>query len=148
MTAVAFFWPIWCHLKPKMTKISQNFLKYPPWGVQGGPTKKIFFQKVITHQDATFLGQKFFSKTNILGSQIFSDPLGPKIRKIVEMGHYGPLFFGGIFFSQPPRHTGQEKPWGTRSRGGCIWPPCRSPTIILLKLDNDAYFKSKLLFYL
>ena len=56
---------------------------------------KKFFQKVTPHQDATFLGQKFFSKTNILGSQIFSDPLGPKIRKIVEMGHYGPLFLGG-----------------------------------------------------
>ena len=66
-----------------------KFLKIPPLGGQGGPTKKIFFQKVITYQDATFLGQKFFSKTNILGSQFFSDPLGPKIRKIAKTGPYG-----------------------------------------------------------
>ena len=103
-----------------MVKTSQKSLKYPPGGFLGGPTKKIFFQKVITHQDPTFLGQKFFSKTNILGSQIFSDPLGLKIRKIAKTGHYGQLFFWGIFFSQPPRHTGHEKPWETRSRGGCI----------------------------
>ena len=61
----------------------QKFLKIPPLGVRGGVRpKKLFFEKVITHQDTTFLGQKFFSKTNILGSQIFSDPLGPKIQKI------------------------------------------------------------------
>ena len=57
----------------------------------------------------------FFSKTNILGSQIFSDLLGPKIGKIVETGHYGQSFFRG-FFSQPPHHTGKNKPWGIRSR--------------------------------
>ena len=110
-----------------MTKISQNFLKYPPWGVQGGPTKKIFFQKVITHQDATFLGQKFFSKTNILGSQIFADPLGPKIRKNAKTGHYGQLFFWEIFFSQPLQHTCQEKPWGTRFSGAVHMTPLYLP---------------------
>ena len=96
-----------------------KFLKIPPLGGQGGSDQKnfFFFQKVITHQDATFLGQKFFSKTNILGSQFFSDPLGPKIRKIAKTGPYGPLFFGEFAFSQPPRHTGREKPWETRSRG-------------------------------
>ena len=55
-----------------------KFLKIPPLGGQEGPTKKkIFFQKVITHQDATFLGQKFFSKTNILGFSKLGEPLGP-----------------------------------------------------------------------
>ena len=54
-----------------MVKISQKSLKYPPGGFLGGPTKKFFFQKVIAHQDPTFSGQKFFPKTNILGSQIF-----------------------------------------------------------------------------
>ena len=117
-------------LKPKITKKCQNSLNYPPWGGQGGSDQKIFFQKVITHQDATFLGQKFFSKTNILGSQFFSDPLGSKIRKIAKTGPYGPLFFGEFAFSQPPRHTGREKPWETRSMGGCSTPPCICPTIL------------------
>ena len=52
-----------------MAKLCQNSLKYPPWTGPGGPTNKNFFQKVITHQDGTFLGQKFFSKTNILGGE-------------------------------------------------------------------------------
>ena len=43
-----------------------------------------------------------------MGSQIFSDPLGTKIRKIAETGHYKPHFWGD-FFSQPPQHTGHEK---------------------------------------
>ena len=53
-------------------KIWQKSLKYPPrgiWGVRSA--KKFFFQKVITHQDATFLAQKCFSKTNILGFHFF-----------------------------------------------------------------------------
>ena len=54
-------------------------------GGQGGSYQKFFFQKVITHQDAPFLGQKFFSKTNILGFGKFLDPLGLEIRKIVEI---------------------------------------------------------------
>ena len=84
----------------------------------GGPIKKKFFQKVITHLDATFLGQKFFSKTNILGSQFFSDPLGPKIRKIAEIGLYGPLFFlANLHFLNPldilvEKVHGKEGPWG------------------------------------
>ena len=76
-----------------MLKISQKSLKYPLEHFGGSDQKKIFFQRVLTHQDATFLGQKFFSKTNILGSQNFLDPLGPKIRKIAQIGHYGQLFF-------------------------------------------------------
>ena len=38
----------------------------PPWG-SGGSNPKNFYQKVITHQAATFLGQKLFYKANILG---------------------------------------------------------------------------------
>ena len=55
-----------------------------------------------------------------MGSQIFSDPLGPKIRKIVETVQYGPLFWGE-FFSQPPQHTGQEKQ-GEQGPGGACDP--------------------------
>ena len=77
MTTVSHFGPIWHHLKPKMVKICQSSLKYPPWAGPGGSDQKIFFQKVITHKDATFLGQKFFSKTNILGFRKILDPLGP-----------------------------------------------------------------------
>ena len=124
------FWPIFNPLKPKMTINSQNSLKYPPWGVRGGPIKKIFFQKVITHQDATFLGQKFFSKTNILGSRFFSDPLGLKIRKIAKTGHYGQLFFWGIFFFSTPSTYWSWKTMGNKVQGGCIWPPCICPTNI------------------
>ena len=50
-----------------MTKNSQNSLKYGSWEGQGGPNVEIIFQKVITHQARTFLGQKLFSKANILG---------------------------------------------------------------------------------
>ena len=74
-----------------------------------------------------------------MGSQFFSDPLGPKIRKIVEMGHYGPLFFGEIFFSQAPRHTGQEKPWGTRSRGGGAYDPPVDPQLYIIVLQNNLF---------
>ena len=35
-----------------------------------------------------------------MGSQIFSDPLGLKIRKIAKTGHYGPLFWR-FFFLNP-----------------------------------------------
>ena len=92
-----------------------KFLKIFPCGSKRGPTKKFFFQKVITNQDATFLGQTFFSKTNILGSQIFSDPLGPKIRKIAKTGHYGPLFWR--FFFNPlnilvMKNHEKQGPWG------------------------------------
>ena len=83
MTTVSHFGPIWYHLKPKMPKICQNCLKYHPWAGPGGSDQKIFFQKVITYQDGTFLWQKFFSKTNISGFWNFLDPLGPKIQKIV-----------------------------------------------------------------
>ena len=53
-----------------------KFLKIPPLGGSGGSDQNFFFQKVITHKDATFLGQKFFSKTNILGFRKILDPLG------------------------------------------------------------------------
>ena len=68
----------------------------PPKAPSGGlgRSDQNFFPKT-----QLFLGQKFFSKTNIFGSQFFSDPLGHKIRKIVEMEHYGPLF--GESFFQP-----------------------------------------------
>ena len=124
-------------------KISQKSLKYPLGAFRWVRPKKNFLQKVITHQDPTFLGQKFFSKTNILGSQIFSDPLGLKIRKIAEMGHYGQLFLWGIFFSQPPQHTGQEKPWGTRSRGGVHMTPCRSLTKTISNLNDPNLYSMK-----
>ena len=96
-----------------MTKISRNYSKYPHLGVRRGLTK-IFFSKVITHAGATFSGRKFFSKTDISGSQNF---LGAEIRKIIGRGKYGQMFFGGFFF-QHPQHTGQEKTTGTRSRAG------------------------------
>ena len=38
------FWPIFNPLKPKMVKISQKSLKYPPGAFLGGPTKKNFFK--------------------------------------------------------------------------------------------------------
>ena len=110
-----------------MTKNSQNSLKYPPWGVRGGPIKKKNFQKVITHLDATFLGQKFFSKTNILGSQIFSDPLGLKIRKIAKMGHYGQLFFWGIFIFSTPSTYWSRKTMGNKVQGGVHMTPLYLP---------------------
>ena len=75
-----------------MTKISQIPQNTPLGGSRGVRPKKIFFQKVITHQDGTFLGQKFFSKTNILGFWKFLDPLGPKIRKIVKILGKATLF--------------------------------------------------------
>ena len=65
-------------------------------GGQGGSDQNFFFQKVITYQDETFVGQTFFSKTNILGFRKILDPLGPQIRKIVEI-----LGFPEFFFEPP-----------------------------------------------
>ena len=75
-------WPKKAIIYENLSKTGRKSPKYPPGAFLGGPTKKIFFQKVITHQDATFLGQKFFSKTNILGFWKFLDPLGSKIWKM------------------------------------------------------------------
>ena len=82
-----------------MIKISLNCLKYPPGG-QGESDQKFFFQKVITHKDATFLGQKFLSKTNILGFHFFlgKNPACPEPLKGVEMGRWGTWIFN--FFGQ------------------------------------------------
>ena len=105
-----------------------KFLKIPPLGGQGGVRpKKFFFQKVITYQDATFLGQKFFSKTNILGSQFFSDPLGPKIRKIAKTGPYGPLFFWRICIFSTPSTYWSRKTMGNKVQGGVQYTPLYLP---------------------
>ena len=75
-----------------MTKISQIPQNTPLGGSRGVRPKKFFFQKVITYQDETFVGQTFFSKTNILGFRKILDPLGPQIRKIVKILGF-PEFF-------------------------------------------------------
>ena len=46
------------------------------------------------------------------------------------MDHF---FWGEFFFSQPPRHTDQEKPWGTRSRGGGAYDPPVDPPLLSLR---------------
>ena len=72
-------------------KNSRNSLKIPHfWGAGGSDQKKIFCQKVITHQDATFLGQKFFCKTNILGFRIFFRQKALKSLKYPLEGEGGP----------------------------------------------------------
>ena len=73
-------------------KISQKSHKYP-LGLFGGSDQKKIFQKIIAHQEATFLGQFFFSKTNILGFQKILDPLDPKIRKISEIWGFASKIF-------------------------------------------------------
>ena len=107
-------------------KISPKSLKKP--GGFGGSDQKNFFQKVITHQDATFLGQKFFSKTNILGSQFFPDPLGLKIWKTAKTGHYGPLVFVKFFFPTPATYWSRKIMGNKVQGGGCIWILCKCST--------------------
>ena len=86
------FNPSWAIYSLKWQKLAK-FLKILPLGGQGGSDqKKNFFQKVITYQDETFVGQTFFSKTNILGFRKILDPLGPQIRKIVQILGF-PEFF-------------------------------------------------------
>ena len=74
----------------------------------------------MAHQDATFLRQKFFSKTNILGSQFFSDPLGPKIRR--KRALWTTFFWGGIFLSAPSTYW-SRKTMGNKVQGGAYDPP-------------------------
>ena len=45
-----------------LSKIGRISPKYSPGGLFGSPTKKIFFQKVSTHEYKPFLGQKFSSQ--------------------------------------------------------------------------------------
>ena len=103
-------------MKPKI----ENPLK--TLGVLGRSNqKKFFLQKVIT-----FLGRKFFSKTNVLGFRSFSKK-GPKILKNLRNEAVWTTFFGEFQFSQP-LDIQVEKKHGKQDPGGMQYTPCISPT--------------------
>ena len=115
MIRLPFFWSIFNPLKPKI----ENPLK--TLGVLGRSNqKKFFLQKVIT-----FLGRKFFSKTNVLGFRSFSKK-GPKILKNLRNEAVWTTFFGEFQFSQP-LDIQVEKKHGKQDPGGCSTPPVLAP---------------------
>ena len=103
-------------MKPKI----ENPLK--TLGVLGRSNqKKFFLQKVIT-----FLGRKFFSKTNVLGFRSFSKK-GPKILKNLRNEAVWTTFFGEFQFSQPLDIQVEKKNMGNKIQGGCSTPPVLAP---------------------